>query len=176
MSLTGQWQCLKKVQMGTLKKCHWPVNDSFQNLRKCHWPFNDSVSKMYRWGLLGSVMDRSMTFSTNMLFQGAPLQNVIDWSVTFFTERGGSYSESKNFWSKFSKKCHWPINDIFLMDIISLAYGQMSLTSVNDKKLMDIVIDRGQWPLKVSLTAVNDKKVSLTASKLYMEKLCGIGW
>ena len=156
VSLTGQWQCLKKVGMVPLRKCHWPVNDIFQILKKCHWPVNDSVSKRLEWCLLGNVIYWSMTFFENGEAHICSSSNC-HWLVNdIFTKRGGSHSESKNFWSKFSKKCHWPINDIFLMDIISLAYGQMSLTSVNDKKLMDIVIDRGQWPLKVSLTAVND--------------------
>ena len=140
---------------------------------KSHWLVNDSVSKKFIWCLLGIVIDRSMTLFVSSkividrsmtfpkshhmyLFQ----DTVIDRSMTLSRE---ACIQSKKFRSKFSKKCHWPVNDIFLMDIVSLAYGQMSLTSVNDKKTyghchwprsmtLKSVIDHGQWHFSVSLT------------------------
>ena len=88
---------------------------------------------------------------------------VIDWSMTFSLRGEAHIQRVRSFDPSFSKKCHWPVNDIFLMDIVSLAYGQMSLTSVNDKKTyghchwprsmtLKSVIDHGQWHFLVSLT------------------------
>ena len=74
-SLTVQLPYHKKLRTETLMKCHWTVNDSFQNRRKCHRLVNDRVSKRYRWGLLGRVIDRSMTVFKNS-------KNVIDRSMT----------------------------------------------------------------------------------------------
>ena len=58
-----------------IKKCHWPVNDKFSwdhggtcTFTKCHWPVNDSFHRVdTMWG-------------------GAPLQNVIDRSMTILIE------------------------------------------------------------------------------------------
>ena len=83
----SQWQCLKKVRMGTLRKiCHWPVNDNFQKLsltgqwQFCpdallsgaplgnrHWPVNDNFQKS---SLIGQWQ-----FCLDTLLSGAPLGN-----------------------------------------------------------------------------------------------------
>ena len=173
---------LQKVHMGTFTECHWLVNDSFEtvywmiflsmsvikgrcvnhnaSLQKvhmgtfieCHWPVNDSFLRSPK-GSYGDLYRVSLTGQ---------------WQ---FSQRGeANIQRARTFDPSFPKKCHWPVNDIFLIDIISFGlwpyvidfgqwqqtYGHLSLTGVNDNNLwtnlQKSVIDRGQWQKKVSLT------------------------
>ena len=152
---------LQKIHMGTFSECHWPVNDSFQKvtltgqwhfercrdlwggapLGKCHWPVNDSFETVF-WKVtfILSVNEGRCViqwlFSSDMVDRGAPLESVIDRSMTVFTEtlyRGAPLGN-----------CHWPVNDSFQRDPVQgCTFGKMSLT--------------GQWHFWWNL-----QKVSLT--------------
>ena len=114
------------------------------------WQFSDGSSKI--------VIDRSMTVSAvtmaETMVQPAPLESVIDWSMTV-----------------------WVTN-------IARTYGHVSLTPVNDTKFMDIchwlqsmTEIYGQTCQKVSLTAVNDKKKCHWLDVYYIwEFLVVLGW
>ena len=132
MSLTGQWQFLVVLQVGNrrksvidrsmtflnkaLKKCHWPVDDSFGSYykwgiaekvsltgqwqfwivlqvgnrrKKCHWPVNDSFEALIMLELMAMCHW---------------LQSITQNLWTFVID----HSQWQKFMAKLAKKCHWP--------------------------------------------------------------------
>ena len=91
------------------------------------WQTNRKVSLTSQWQFL----------TVSKILEWGPLLTVIDRSMTVF-DRG-------NLWPCVIDSSQW-----------QEIYGHLSLTVINDKKIMDkaakSVIDRGQWQKKVSLT------------------------
>ena len=133
MSLTGQWQFLPYREWVITENCHWPVNDNFCWHRKlvitenCQWSVNDSLKQLSK-----NVIDRSITIFVcirNGLSQKIVIdigqnlkKNVINRSMTIFEAVPLGVGQSRE-----SLTYHFGYGHT--------TYGQMSLTTVNDKNL-----------------------------------------
>ena len=102
---------VKNVGMGTLRNCHWLVNDSFESpLEKCHWLVNDSF-KSPIFSELMAICHWLQSMTQNLW------TSVID------------HSQWQKFMAKLAKKCHWPwsMTKKSVIDWMYTIYGKKRL-------------------------------------------------
>ena len=108
-SLTGQWQFSKSVIDQSMT--FWKVSTSVGGctFTKRHWPVNDSFQKV-------SLTGQWHFERCQDLWGGAPLENVIDRSMTVFEKChwpvNDNFPQHPEEWCTFTKS-HWPVNDSF---------------------------------------------------------------
>ena len=115
--------------MGTLRNCHWLVNDSFESLiEKCHWLVND---RFHRDPAIMCTFGSCHWWFWNSSFKKC------HWLV--------NDSFKSPIFSELMAICHW-------LQSTTKIYGHLSLTAVNDRNLWPnlpkSVIDCGQWQKK----------------------------
>ena len=101
------------------------------------------------------------------------LESVIDWSMTIclYTLNSGPPSG----------KCHWPVNDVLLMDIplwelMDKRHWPLSQWHMSISQVSKSVIDRGQWHKKMSFTiSILSSKIIDGAERVYKSFLSSLG-